>query len=362
MTDIPPVTAEFAQGYALAFMDDDPKRDARWKSVNEIASTADVTTIEVLARLAFRTTAQPSGFKDDALAAALEAICDVMRTNDGEFNPSTNTRAMEVLAAFILREMFTRYANASLAVTTTSFGGARKPDLPIDLVGLAENAIVSLARSRHVRPDESQFKIEAPKLGFEIAKDVIAPEQWKDEFSRLKLAVEKGIATIVQRQNKALEASHQYMRIADEELEMLWWLVGGRSVDLKSAFEEVDNNIRPLVFGRELARLTFQTPGPVSIGSLLSRAGAGSEKLKITDAIAAVSLQWAEAATKRGATSPATTPIHYGLEKRAELNSNDAWISGWVAATGLAEDLQLSGREIGELFYREHLFLTVGGG
>jgi hypothetical protein len=51
--------------------------------------------------------------------------------------------------------------------------------------------------------------------------------------------------------------------------------------------------------------------------------------------------------------------LHFALEKRGEVDSNDAWLPVWTSMTGLPAEASMSAIKLAEIFYREHLFLYV---
>lgn len=115
-----------------------------------------------------------------------------------------------------------------------------------------------------------------------------------------------------------------------------------------------------------LERDELKLPEPERYGRALLRAGERNlikevaVKVKLADAVNGVDVEWAKAASGSDLISPVTTPIHFALEQRSEMNSTDAWQSGWSNLTGVSADAQLPNAKLSELFYREHVFLNVG--
>jgi GTPase-associated system helical domain len=355
---VPDMDPNFARWYGDVSMEDS-KAQARWIGLNQATASPNRATVEVLTRLAFDTRASAGGYKEPALAEKLKSFHAAFQAADSDYEPKK--RESQVLAASALVQLFRSYSLAPLAVTTASFDGARTLDLPMNLVGMAEQAIETLSTSRRVRPDFSKLKVSVQDFAYQpdfAGVQPNDPQTWKPLFVGMTTAVNASIKAAAFGVNASVDTMSGYMRVVDEELQMLWWLLGERSLDLDLPFDKVDNAMQPLVFARELAVRTVSSPGPVAIAALLARSGLKSRgKLPVAVATNAVLAEWATAAIDKLATSPVTTPIHFAVDKRVEAGAPDAWSAHWSALCGLAADSSLSPLRLAELFYREHLFL-----
>jgi hypothetical protein len=363
MTKTPEIDSEFARWYAEAFMDDGARRNQRWKGVVDVAaSQSDHRAAEVLTRLAFQTPVPASGRKNEDLTEVYEVIISSISGGDVAFDPSQSERELQILSAAALTRLFKSIPDAALSVSTASFGGVRRLNLPMDLAGLAEVALVELSSRKHRRADISELKLAAPKIEFAVTDEAIQSmdaAQWKQEFDRLHAATGTAIGRVVSGQNRVIANLHRQSLLDQEELQMLWWLIGGHSRYLGKSFSEIDGLIKPLMLAQELGEMTTTSPGPASIRAMFSRANISKDEVKVADAVNAVGVDWAKKITNSKSVSPATTPIHFALEQRAELGSADTWKAGWSTLTGLAVDVSLPSILLAELFYREHLFLFV---
>lgn len=363
MAKIPEMNADFARWYAEAFMDEGQIRAARWKGVVDTAEAADFVTVEVLVRYAFGTAAPADGGKNEALAKKHQAVLAAISGSGSPIDPMASRRELQVLSAAVLARLFSTLPDAAIAVLNASFEGKRTADLPMDLASLAKRALVEFSRYKHARPDAKEFEIVAPKVDFEVSPEALAnmsAVQWKGELDRLRDAARTAFRGIVDGQNRVVKLLVRQISLGEEELQMLWWLIGAHSSVVNAPFTEVDTALKPLAFGNELGQLTEVSPGPASVKALLSRAGITNESLKISDVVNAANVDWIKDITKSARVSPVTTPLHFALEKRVEVGSNDAWLPVWASMTGLPADASMSAVTLAELFYREHLFLYVG--
>lgn len=362
MAKVPQMTTDFARWYSESFMEEGPKRDLRWKGVVDVASEANYETAEVLTRLAFQTPIPASGRKSESIGAAYAKVIEKISGGDAAFDPAHSGRELQILAAATLTRLFSSLPDAALVVTTASMAGLRKPDLPMDLAGFAEAALATFSARKHARISKAELKLATPTVDYALKDETlttIAPEQVRAEFGRLHAATAAAIERVVAGQNRVVEALHSQLALDEEELQMLWWLLGGYSSSSDMPFVKVDEKLRPLVLAMELGKMTAVSPGPASIRAMLARAGIDAGELKLSDAVNAPDLGWVKSVSASALISPVTTPIHFALEQRAELGSTDTWQTSWSALTGVAADSKLPAVKLGELFYREHVFLNV---
>lgn len=353
--------ADFARWYSQEFMDDGAVREARWKAVVAMAASADYWRVEVLVRLAFAAK-DPGGHKNTDLASAYETVVGALESDGQDFDPAKSARELQVLAAAALVRLFASSADAALAVTTASFRSIREPALPMQLATLADRALADLTARHHARPDIASFKIEAPEIDYDPEAEVAEGETAltsEEELSALRNAANEALVNIANKQNAVTQALVRRTLLGEEELQMLWWLVGGHSTTQNRPFAKIAAAAQPFILANELGDMTNASPGPATIRALLVKAGVGSKDVLVRDAANAVDLDWARMVSGSPAVSPLTTPLHFALEKRAEVGEDTAWQAGWAALTGLAMDLSLPADQLAEQFYREHLFLRV---
>lgn len=353
--------ADFARWYSKEFMEAGAVRDARWNAVVVMAMGANFSRVEVLVRLAFGAK-DPAGHKNEKLAGAYEAVLGAVRAGEQGFDPAKSARELQILAAAALVRLFETSADAALTVTTASFGGIRNPELPMALATLAAHALIDLTARHHKRSDIESLQIEAPQIDYDSEAEVTdgkAELTTEEKLNELRNAVAAALGTFASRQNAITQALVRRTHLSEEELQMLWWLVGGHSLTQARPFAEVPAVAQPFMLANELGEMTTASPGPATIRAILAKAGVGSESIAVRDAVNAVDLDWAKRVSSPPAISPLTTPLHFALEKRAEVGDDTAWQAGWAALTGLEGDVGLPAVQLAELFYREHLFLRV---
>ena len=359
--EVPPMHKDFARWYSAVSLDDDPgRRQARWAGVSTVVRDADENTVEGLLRLVHPSRHLPT-------ASTLEAIRQAFKDTDDVFDMSGNDRELQILAAAGLAVLMDTHRDlgsvAALAATTTGLAGARQPDLPLNLAALGEYAIVRWAEGTRTRPSlTAHFSSEPPRVSFEKAASKAKTQQnWEavaEAFALCANATNLALKRLANTHLNAVSAAESFLRVQDEELQMLWWLTGQRSSDCDCAFGAIPIAARPLVLAKELADRTRFLPGPPSVQGILSRAGLTERKnVLLTDAVNTAESNWLHHAMGELNPSPISTPLHEAIKRQLETGAGDAWIAGWAASTGLDAAYSLSSLTLANLFYRERLLL-----
>lgn len=361
---IRPVHKDFARWYSTVSLGDDvARRNLRWEGVRAVVTNAERSTVEALLRLAFGGRAAPA-------AEVVQTIRQAFKSADETFEMTGNDREMQVLAGIALAVLMedvdeNESATAALSATTASLGGARKPDLPMDLPALGEIAIAHLAEVNRRRPKFSGFfSSEVPELDFGKAVEKVREQSWDGVAAAFNIAEDRvriGMRTLDQRHAEAVQTIANFIRVQDEELQMLWWLIGQRSEDYGCAFEAVPASAQPFVFASELADATEFLPGPSSVKALLSRAGLKERrKIAVTTAVNGTKTDWLERVIAHVDPSPLSTPLHAAIKRQLETGAGTAWVAGWAASSAVDAAHVLPALTLGELFYRERLLLLFG--
>jgi GTPase-associated system helical domain len=352
---------DFARWCSEVSMNEE-SRTGRWLAIDQITTDVIGADVEVLVRLAFRAKPLGVGSKEKSLVERLNYLLEVFRKHDEEFDRNA-VREIQILAACTLVNLFRSDARAALAVTTAGVAGGRNPELPMDIFGLAENAIHSLSIAGRKRPDLTLLSVNNVQITHKTAPETLVlgdPATFSAALESLRLAAETAMRTMNQRLNVTIRGMGEYVQVADEELQMLWWLIGERSLDLDVPFNKVAVASQPLIFARELADRTARAPGPIAIGALFARAGLKAQgEASFVDAVNSVSDEWAAKAVNSFDASPVTSPIHFALEKRVETGPGGAWVASWAAVTELEQNYGTTPATLAKLFYRERLLLAA---
>lgn len=346
-------------------------RQRRWDGVINVTSKAEKGTIESLVRLAYKsvTRAKPN-------SNSLTEIVEAFRQADPERPVDASGHEIEVLAAICLVVLIDSNEDQELATATAlalasaSMCGARAPNLPMDLADIASVQLRELSETNNLRPEFSRYlDVPAPSLSFDNAVKQFQAAPNADGFAAaMKIVAESTtnvLKTQLRNQKRAFDATSKTMEMQDEELQMLWWLIGGRSWNLDCPFEEVNAEARTLVLAKELADETNIYPGPVSILGLLSRAHVGEAETSIPKAVMAAesgATNWLNELLEHiGDDEPSsvTLPLHLAIKRQIEAGRGETWVAAWAGATGIPVDFTCTQLKLAEHFYRECLLIDA---
>jgi hypothetical protein len=351
--------------HAIGIGDESARQETRWAGVSAAALSADHNDIEALVRLAFQSRQVP-------IAASVEKFRQSFKNVDVDFEMHVNDRELQVLAAATLATLMTAGgtagAKAALTVTTASLDGARKPSLPMDLASIGESAIEIIGATSRERSNitpqiahDADAEIDAGAAAAKATAEFNA-SGISQAFGLLAESISTTIREIVGEQNEAINKLGDLLRVQDEELQMLWWLVGQRSLDFNCKFDDVPTITQPLIYAKELAELTVQPPGPVSLKAILSRAAIlDKAKVSVSAAINSADDSWLRSFMPETEVSPVSTPLHFGIKRKIESGAGSSWIANWAAVLAIDEGCSMTPLTLGVLFYRERLMLRFSG-
>jgi len=355
-----PITPEFVRWYQSVCIGKDPElHQKRWEALIKLVANANQVDVENLIRLAYKTRQKPT-------QEGIQGIRQYFLDFDDSFEMTGNEREVQVLAGAALAVLMNRSDSdeaerTALAVTTTALSNGRSVDLPVDLSALGEQSIELLSEKNRRRPS-LEVSAKAPEFNFENSVTKVAQtpnwEGVKEAFELAAASTSEALRKLAIRQMRAMNNVAKFIEVQDEELQMLWWLIGQHSEEYDCPFNKVPPEAQPFVFARELADATEVLPGPRSIKAMLSRTlQKQRSKIRVSDAVNALQASWLESAVEEREPSPVITPLHYAIKRQLETGEGDAWIAGWAAAAGVEQDFKLSRITLGELFYRERLLM-----
>jgi hypothetical protein len=353
------IAPEFAQWYGLVEIGrDEERRKLRWSGILALRADQDPPLIEGLVRLAFGSRHAPS-------AEIKDRIVEAFRDADATY--AADVRELQVLAASALwrgmQDDDNDGAVAAMSILSASFCDQRSAELPMDLVGLARVRSGEMAENMRKRPSLDKatkaYSLETPleKPLEKLLSDFNAPSV-KTAFD----AVKTGYGSLSRIYAEGMKQLVSYVKVQDEELQMLWWLISGWSRLADAALDGVAADAQPLLFAAELAGMTEMVPGPQGIEGLLTKAGMkGRRKITVGSMIKACNAPWLASLVPKDEVSPLTLPLHHALRRNEEAGRKDKWVSGWAATADVAEEATFAPLALAQQFYRERLLLMTSG-
>lgn len=349
----------------LSFEDASETLQLRESAAKVMADNLTTDQIEDLVRLAF-------GMKPRADCALMTQLIKACQDSDPSFPQFDNDRQLMLIGGMVLDRCMSDVSTdgigvfCALAVATASVAAKRELKLPVNLPALSLAALGKATLAGRSRPDLSKAANgiantptpNSPKIEAVDAASVQAA------FTELTGSVKTYTTKITRQFSAALSATDRYLRQQDDEMQMLWWLIGERSWQLDCNLSEVSDGIRPLLIAEELAGMTRILPGPLSIQSLFARARVvTTDETPLTQQIAAVTADSEQLRKIVPETSVSSLlyPLHFGIERQMENGPGDQWVTAWRNKTGLSDGLALRPIDFATQAYRERvLFNAIG--
>lgn len=346
---------------SMSFQEDASFTDQRWDAINSLLVAVNVGRLALLARLAFHLK-QPMGSPEVA----------ELRNVFAGHTPPPGDEELSLLSASALAIAMDSDTDAISALAATIVAciactGLRKLKQPMDLVGMSDNVLRSLADTSRRRPSIAHAKLVTPTVDMPDLSAMTSsfqPASVESVLQSVVAATNKTLGAMARRQREFEVAVQKFVNVQDEELDILWWLEGGHSFDLGADFLDTLPQYRPLGIAHELASLTKVLPGPPAIQSLLSRTGIPhAEPQSIPDAVQCMPIDWLSKTVESlevGRLSAHLTPILFAVHRRQEVDGIDKWIDVWCAATGLSREVKLEPLQLAVAAYREFSLVRMG--
>lgn len=351
---------EFFSWYgSMELTGEETTRSIRWAQIQAAAKAPSRTVLESLTRLTFRTKIS------EADAGAIRALFTA------DAHPAPGDQELHLLAAatlaVIMNRRDTTAAKAATFILAASCAGQRELQQPMDLVAYACDALTFLSETARRRPQLELEKLTNAHVDVKTVTDAAASPDIAGlhaGLTAMTTAFNRALTAIVTRQKGFESAVQEYVRVQDEELDVLWWLHGEHCEIREAHFHDVPEVERPLIFASDLAELTRVLPGPPSVTSLFSRAGIDDKTmLTIPEAVQALPVKLLPRFIRDDSlakVSVTTTPILDAIRRRQEVDGRDAWAQTWAAVCGLNQDTKLSALRLAEATYRELLLVQFG--
>lgn len=345
---------EFADWYRTASLE--PKGDTlevRWKAIDKFIGKADEKELLALVRVFL-------GIATEKVV--IDKFADAIRKADATFPALGNELELRVLAGAACVACFENAEQdrgtsemVALAVTSGSFRRRRKNLIVPRIFEICEAMLVERSANRFA---DMQDAIDLAGAAAELKKVCTG--------ANTGTHMEKPMAVFLDRLKEKLEASDARQRLLQEEANVLWWLFGGYSRELKLPFEKVVSAALPLIAGHELAALVEARPGPVAFPGLLGRVlngNAKQSKYNLAEAVNAAPAQWREAARAK---TPEWMfdfcPVRVAIKRSLEVQDGKSWVKPTEGATGLPISQKIDGLELAIQCFREALLLQYMDG
>jgi hypothetical protein len=283
------------------------------------------------------------------------------KDKDPSFKMSGNDQELLALAGWVLAEICsnTYSSPVTTAILTTAMGGARKPSIDMDLVGIARYEIIRDGDNERKRPDII-LPTAFDKITFADHSEIEEAEEAELDTNELKDVITSILAQLDEKQNEYIKFSedlYKIVSIQDEELQTLWWLIGGWSDRWEALFEDIDMKSRPILLANELATLSKASVEPRSLKSLFSRVKIGEIPITIPEAIGACGGSRISILSSKYAPCPVITPVQFAISRAAEIGGDADWVAPWQKVCGISPEYSLPAIDLAIQCFRENKLL-----
>lgn len=289
--------------------------------------------------------------------------------DDASFSMVDNEREASVLSACILESIIeSGNSLACLAVVTMSVNASRKPIACPDFIDYAANKLLSFSiyERDNIRDFETVKIPNKSKFTTSINEYKTTNDQTKAieaiNYTYLDaIEASKFVANELKAISGPLVTQVRQLR---EEVDMLWWHIGGHSNVLHKPFPELEAGLAAILAGVDLANLSRSDTGPAAAPAMLYRAimdkRDASENLVLSELIDSI-----PETLFNHLTMPEHLPNYYdfcpvlaALSKYHE-NAKGAWMGVFKKITGLESNLEFTQINLSLQVYREILLLAL---
>ena len=297
--DRPTIKSDFSEQYSAVFQAQDPTFSTRDNSVElRVLAGASIANIVETTRTVLT----------DAIALAM--VCGFCRG-----------LRQKVLNGEIIESARHYLADESVTVRSVDGFNIKTPDT--DLVKLL-NALTSASTGSNLA----------------TIKEHLAPP-----FEKLAAAVAYLSTSVNDMGNRYSMAAN----VSREESNILWWVFGEHSRDLKKPISDLKLPFAALVCGKELADLTRIIPGPLSSEAFLrkmlsfSAEESPSSSISIKDAIGAATTEWRKDLLETSEMSQVEDfcVVHIAVQKSLDSNTASQWRTSFDKSTGIKSGTSL---------------------
>ncbi|GJD97659.1 GTPase-associated system all-helical protein GASH [Methylobacterium iners] len=296
---------------------------------------------------------------------------DAFGETDSSFSMYDNEREAAVLAAGLLEAgLDDGKSYAGLAPLTAAAAGARTPLVRPELLELAKTALISDAIKGRQRSSANPGLLKLPgksKAPAEITTLLTSPD-WNKLGTILNQMVSESNEWTKNLTNQVFGVVKPLVeQVAElrEEVDMLWWHVGGWSRVLEKPFSELKPALAAVMAGLDLADLSRTPIGIAAAPAILQRTVTSANRKKttsvtISDAVDAMTADELEKLEIEEALDgvPEICPVLTAFAKASEIGAGTAWHASFKKATRLEPALAFSPVGLATQVYRERLLLS----
>lgn len=304
------------------------------------------------------------------MAHSAAVIAAVMKpyTDDTEFNPANQAHAIEILVDCILAQLMeTRNGNGMVAALAILCGTGiveRTPKHHPELISLANDICgAGMTATVPTLPKLAKLRAKIAEQITPVKPDAAAPPQiWTAIKAVFTAAAED------QREDvKFSEDLVQTFKAQQQQVNILWWMLGDWSNELDAPFEKVPAAAAPIIAGLELGHLIVTREIPKSVKAVLhkvlTKSGDINTKHSLIEAVNGCPRDWREKAGFGDLPGEIQdlTPVLLALQSSLATESKDTWQPVYEKAIGIKKFPKEEKLDIAVQVFREILLWQMAG-
>ncbi len=289
---------------------------------------------------------------------------------DSAFSMVDNEHEVAVLAGGILEALNEdNVVVAGLAPLCAAMAGQRSPKVRPALLEIASRRLQEIARDARAHTAVNAAVIRSPAKSKVIDDKSVAEaadvprvaalvKRVSDESSEWTKTLASQVASLVQPMSRQLNT-------LQEEVEILWWHIGGQSRQVAKPFSDLDLGAACLLAGIDMADLSRLETAPVAAPALLARTLAPLKKPKggkvgLGAAVDALPPEFLESHDQNEAERQHTDlmPVLTALQ-RAKENGAGNWQAGFKKLIGIDAGASFTAIDLAVQVMRERLLASA---
>lgn len=289
-----------------------------------------------------------------------------IREKEAGFSLSRDREDARIMSAIVLDSILEagNYQRVATLLLAATFAGQRRAPGDGKLEIAARDIFSDSARTRGLkfstRISKSQWR-ETSKATASIATTFDATTV-KTAIEAVAAEAKAAEARAIEKFNSALqELTTENVRLA-EEVDLLWWHLGGRSYILGRPLNAIESTSLPFVIGSDVAEMVNNLPGPHgALGIIRKALGTSADETQTIEAsLKAVEPDDRVKLLVGTRDKDMIASLNYGLALLDDEATADSFTKTFEKRTALASDTELTQFDIAAQAYFERLFIKGG--
>ena len=286
-----------------------------------------------------------------------------IREKEAGFSLSRDREDARIMSAIILDSILQAgsYPRVATLLLAATFADQRHAPGDGKLELSARDIFSESARNRGLK-----FSTRVSKSRWPETSKATASIATTLDAATVKTAIEAVVAEAKAAEARAIEKFNsaldqlttENVRLA-EEVDLLWWHLGGRSYILERPLDSVEATSLPFVIGSDVAQMVNDLPGPHgALGIIRKALGASADdKQTIEVTLKAIKSEDRDKLLVGARDKDVIASLHYGLALLDDEVTADSFAKTFQKRTALSPSAELTRFEIAAQAYFERLFI-----